>query len=112
ALGKTEVPPFVPKTFGVAYVGHTRFLAGRVDEALPLLDKGASSCQELELPWAHARAQLWAGQAREAKGDLDGACRAYAGVLERWGNAKPRSITADEARARISALHCKPGASR
>ena len=47
----------------------------------------------------HTQSNLWLGEAREAKRDTAGACQAYAVVLSRWGNAIPRSISADEARA-------------
>jgi serine/threonine-protein kinase len=46
------------------------------------------------------------GQALEATGDATGACGAYRKVLARWGNAKPKSVTADKARARSKALRC------
>jgi serine/threonine-protein kinase len=59
-------------------------------------------------PMAHTRALAHLGMAREATGDKDGACRAYASVLARWGSAKPRSVTADEVRAKARALDCPP----
>ena len=46
------------------------------------------------------------GEALESKGDTQGACAAYAEVLEHWGNAKPRSKTADAARAHMKKLGC------
>ena len=33
---------------------------------------------------------------------------AYRAVLDRWGGAKPRSTTAEAARARARTLRCKP----
>jgi serine/threonine-protein kinase len=42
----------------------------------------------------------------EQKSDRDGACAQYAAILSRWGNAKPKSVTADKARARSTALAC------
>ena len=42
----------------------------------------------------------------EQKSDRGGACEQYAAILRRWGGAKPRSITADKARARSKALAC------
>jgi eukaryotic-like serine/threonine-protein kinase len=106
ALSSMALPAFAPKTMGPSFLGHAYLLAGRNAEALPLLERGAASCQALELPYPHARTLLWVGQAREANGDTAGACRAYSSVLDRWGKAKPKSITADEARARMNALHC------
>jgi serine/threonine-protein kinase len=52
----------------------------------------------------HTRALAWLGHARAAKHDTAGACAAYRVVLERWGNAKPRSVTADDVRKRARAL--------
>jgi serine/threonine-protein kinase len=46
------------------------------------------------------------GQALEQQGDTSGACAEYQYVLDRWGNAKPRSWVAEEARARSKALGC------
>jgi serine/threonine-protein kinase len=46
------------------------------------------------------------GQMLEQTSDRDGACAQYASILARWGNAKPRSVTADRARARSKALAC------
>ena len=37
------------------------------------------------------------GMAFEAKGNHDGACAAYGTVLQRWGHAKPRPVSADKA---------------
>jgi hypothetical protein len=45
-------------------------------------------------------------QALETKKDTEGACAAYKVVLDRWGHAKPRSVTADQARERAKALGC------
>jgi serine/threonine-protein kinase len=88
-------------------IGVVAFLAGRLDEALPALDAAARTCTSFREPFTSVWAHDWLAQAREAKGDQPGACRAYADVLSRWGNAKPRSITAEHARARIRALGCK-----
>jgi serine/threonine-protein kinase len=44
-------------------------------------------------------AHLYLGMALDATGDRAGAARAYDEVLSRWGRAKPRSITAEKARA-------------
>jgi serine/threonine-protein kinase len=99
--------PFRPMTLVEATTGRTFLLADRVDEALPWLEAATKTCRALELPVLHTRAHLWLGQAREKKGDRAGACAAYGVVLDRWGKAKPRSVTADEARARAKALGCK-----
>jgi hypothetical protein len=51
--------------------------------------------------------RLWLGEAREQQGNQAAACDAYAHVLQRWGHASPRSVTADEARRRSDALGCR-----
>ena len=66
----------------------------------------AKSCHALVIPFEHTRASDALGQALEATGDKPGACAAYKVVLDRWGKAKPRSVTADHARARSTALGC------
>ncbi|MFI5301048.1 MAG: tol-pal system YbgF family protein, partial [Polyangiales bacterium] len=65
------------------------------------------SCMMLEEPWLLTRAQIWLGETLEKLGDTSGACTAYAKVVARWGEAKPRSTTADEARAHGKAIACK-----
>ncbi|APR80648.1 Serine/threonine protein kinase PrkC, regulator of stationary phase [Minicystis rosea] len=100
------LPSFFPKTLVEASVGLTFLLGGRADEALPWLTRAAKSCRVLEFPVEHTRAQLWLGQAHEAKGDKASACAAYRVVRDRWGKAKPRSITAEKAAERMRAAGC------
>jgi eukaryotic-like serine/threonine-protein kinase len=100
------LPPFAPKTIAEASIGNVYFLAGRMDEAAPLVERGAATCLAFERPVDHVHAQLLLGTVREARGDRQGACAAYAAVLARWGDARPRSVTADRARARQKALGC------
>jgi serine/threonine-protein kinase len=101
--------PMVMQLHG-AVVGKVYLLAGRVDEALPLLRLENQRCA------GPGRGYLWRfdlGQALEQTGDSSGACAAYQVVLDHWGKARPRSITAAKARARVKALGCgvrKPGA--
>jgi eukaryotic-like serine/threonine-protein kinase len=89
-----------------AHVGKVYLLAGRQDEAVRWLQRSAASCWVLRDVLAHTRGLLFLGQALEAKGDTAGACAAYGRVVDRWGNAKPRSITAEKAKARTAALRC------
>ena len=103
------LPDYYPKALAEAHVGHALLLGGRTDEALPWLERAVRTCRVLELPVLHTRAQLWLGMAREAKGDKDAACAAYRVVRERWGKAKPPSMTAQKAAERLRALSC-PGA--
>jgi len=43
-----------------------------------------------------------------AGGEREAACAAYGRVLDRWGEASPGSVTADDARARRAALGFTP----
>jgi tetratricopeptide (TPR) repeat protein/predicted Ser/Thr protein kinase len=87
-------------------IGRAYLLGGRVDDAIPYLTRAASSCLALREPIAHTQAHYWLGQAHEKKNDAAGACAAYRVVLDRWGHAKPRSVTADQARERARVLGC------
>ena len=79
--------------------GHLLFLSGRLDEALPPLERGARTCEILPTDtgagWQGMQAfsfmhsRLWLGAALEAKGDSAGACAKYAVIEDRWKNAKP-----------------------
>ncbi|MDC3956058.1 protein kinase [Polyangium jinanense] len=100
------LPPYVPGTLVGASAGVTFMLGGRLDEAKRWLTQAAGSCSALSFPIAHTRAHLWLGQALEASGDTRGACASYRTVLDRWGRARPRSVTADEARERSTRLGC------
>jgi serine/threonine-protein kinase len=93
-------------------VGRVLALAGRPADAAPNLEAVARSCvpftgyrSSTRAPFI-LRASYDLGEAREAMGDRVGACESYRRVLERWGHAKPRSVTADEARAHAKALGC------
>lgn len=89
-----------------ALAGHVFLLAGRFEEAIAHLKAATRRCMVLEYPFEHTQAHLWLGQALEQTKDRDGACAAYGVVLSRWGSAKPRSISAEQARARARALGC------
>jgi serine/threonine-protein kinase len=104
--GDAPIPPFSPLTFLVGDIGRTMFLGGRNEEAVRWLRNAAESCYGLEFPIEHTRASYWYGQALERAGDRDGACKAYRRVLDRWGAAKPRSITAAGAAVRARAMGC------
>jgi serine/threonine-protein kinase len=108
-----------PHSDAEAFRGRVLLMAGQVDQALPLLQRAAARCAILPIdgggwswwrgyqPFAYVKSHLWLGRALEAKGDAAGACRAYGEVLARWKDAKPRSITADEARERARVLGCR-----
>jgi serine/threonine-protein kinase len=93
-------------------LGRLLLLAGRAADAAPRFERAAQSCAPFRgyetvsyVPFM-VRASLDLGRAREALGDKGGACASYRRVLARWGDAKPRSVTADEARARAEKLSC------
>jgi serine/threonine-protein kinase len=90
-----------------AAVGRTYLLAGRAAEALPALRRAAASCYGLRFPVEQVRAVRDLGAALAATGDRDGACAAYGRVVAQWGRATPRSVTAEDARARMTALGCR-----
>jgi len=98
--------PLVVAGAEIAPVGHVYLLAGRVDEAIAWLAPAAAACNVLTEAFDAVHAHLWLGEAREQKGDTAGACIEYAVVLARWGTAKPRSVSADEARAHQKSLGC------
>jgi serine/threonine-protein kinase len=89
-----------------AAAGLTFLLGGRVDEAAALLSRPTKSCRALAFPLEHTRAHEWLGRALEAKGDKKGACSAYKVVLDRWGNADLRSVTAEKAKIHATELGC------
>jgi serine/threonine-protein kinase len=91
---------------GLEAKGRVLFLAGRIAEAVPFLRLATATCSALEVPVEHTHASLHLAQALEKSGDVAGACSGYATVVERWGSAKPRSVSADVARTRRRALGC------
>jgi serine/threonine-protein kinase len=87
-------------------IGRTHLLAGRVDEAIGWLRRAAGKCRALREPFEDTRAHFDLGRALEAKGDRAGACAEYGVVVDRWGKARPKSVTADVARARMKTIKC------
>jgi eukaryotic-like serine/threonine-protein kinase len=100
------IPPYSPETATNFDIGRTLFLAGQVDRAIPYLRKAARSCLPLDFPFPFVRAQLRLGEALARAGDTAGACEAFRSVTTRWGNARPRSLTAIAARAHARDLSC------
>jgi hypothetical protein len=72
--------------------------------SLETIGKGCSYVLLATRNWIHAH--LYLGELDEQAGDEASACGHYAKVLDRWGHAKPRSVTADKARERVKALGC------
>jgi eukaryotic-like serine/threonine-protein kinase len=92
---------------GEVQIGRVLLLAGRTDDAVTFLRRATESCTALTSPLWHTRGFDLLGHALEARGDRAGACAAYSVVLDRWGGARPRSITAERARGRVKILGCK-----
>ncbi len=89
-------------------VAHLSFLAERYEEAETLLEAHARDCRVFDDPFGAVQSHLELGVAREHLGKHDAACEAFREVLTRWGHAKPRSVTADAARAGMKRLACAP----
>ncbi len=99
------LPPDSRRTMSFAAdYGKAAALAGRFDEAIPLLELVTRACIALDSPGLQTRSFFFLGQAREGKGDLEGARKAYQIVVDRWGTAKPKSVTAEKAKARLHQL--------
>jgi serine/threonine-protein kinase len=101
------LPPFLPQTLSLAHVAKASFLAGKTDDALPYLRRATRVCVGLEQPYLHAEAEIQLGSALDQKGDKAGACAAYRAVTDPWGNAKPRSVRAEQARALAAKAGCR-----
>ena len=95
--------------------GRIYALVGDAGRAIPLLRGEEAWCGEvpdtmapvsIDTQVVRMRCHLLLGQMLEQNSDRVGACAEYAAVLSRWGNAKPRSVTAEKARARSKALAC------
>ncbi len=90
-------------------------LVGDAEHAIPLLRTGTALCGDimngLEPPEIHTlmhqmRQRLLLGNMLEQQHDTTGACEQYGAILARWGQAKPKSVTADAARAHSKGLGC------
>jgi tetratricopeptide (TPR) repeat protein len=94
----TQVDPY-GRQLGVAYA-----YGGRGADAVPLLERMQRICAQNSQVLGFTRGWYALGLAKEQTGDLVGARAAYQKVLDRWGSAKPRSVTADKAGASLAAL--------
>ncbi len=93
--------------------GRVLLRAGRVDEAIVALRRAVATCFMItsfdgvrSTMIALMRAHRLLGQALETKQDAAGACEQYSVVMQRWKDARPRSVTLDAVRARARALQC------
>jgi serine/threonine-protein kinase len=103
------LPPPRDLTMVDGAAGRVLSLAGHVDDALPYLERAVATCLVFDDPVGHTRAWAALARVREAKGDTAGACDAWRVVAARWATARPRSVSANAARARLRALGCAEG---
>jgi serine/threonine-protein kinase len=94
-----ETAPRDQLAFGLAFAR-----AGSYATALPLLRDATRACRSVGDRLAQTQALFYLGQALEQAGDLAEARRAYEAVVTAWGKARPASVTAGKARARLSSL--------
>jgi hypothetical protein len=83
-----------------------RALAGDWQGARADLERAAHAAAFFENPFGPCHAMLELGRVLEHAGDTPGACAQYRKVIAAWGSAKPRSLTAAQARERSRALSC------
>ena len=89
-----------------AALGRALWLGGKRDEAMPHLARTFTRCDRFPTIFLMTRTSLLYGRALEERGNRGGACEVYRTLLARWGEARPRSLTAEEARRRAAALQC------
>jgi serine/threonine-protein kinase len=101
-------PPFASEPGQTPEIGVVYELAGQHARALPFLERGARHCWFMPEYFGgfEPRFDLFAARAHEALGHAAEACAFYQRVLDRWGKALPRSVTAEAARAGASHLRC------
>ncbi len=85
-------------------IGVVYALGGQPDAARTYLESVARSCYRLDNPFAYVLALEQLGALREASGDVAGARQAYQEIVDLWGEARPRSVRAERAKARLVAL--------
>jgi hypothetical protein len=79
------------------------------DAALPLLERGARSCNTLDAPFETTWALSELARLYQDVGRRDEACRSYSAVERRWGD-EPRSISGAVAKSALASLKCSPSA--
>jgi eukaryotic-like serine/threonine-protein kinase len=93
--------------------GKAELLGGRRREGIATLRAALESCTMMTMtdsafarvPFTWMEAQLLLAGALEDE-DRGAACDAYARVLDRWKDPKPRSVSVDRARSRAKARRC------
>jgi len=105
AIPHDKEPPVTQRTLRFDFAaGKVLALAGENVHAVEHLTRVVGACAGLAEPQLQIRAHHYLGLALEARGDREGARAAYRFVVERWGAAKPRSVTAEQSRKRLDAL--------
>lgn len=74
---------------------------------MPYLERAFARCDRFAAIVLLTRTSLLYGRALEERGEKGRACEAYGAVVGRWGEARPRSVTAEEALRRARALGCE-----
>ena len=103
AVAPARQAPFYWFTRTYGGIGRTFVLANRPADALPYLTRATERCFDRD-----PRDSYYLGLAQEATGDTKAACASYAQLITRWRDARPRSLTLEQARAHSDALHCAP----
>jgi serine/threonine-protein kinase len=86
--------------------GHMYVLLERWDDAIANLASAVETCDVLVETPLLVRAHAELAQAYTAKGDKAHACEQLRWVIGTWGDAKPRSVTAEAARKSAGGLGC------
>ncbi len=107
ALEERPPGPMLHDHVHEAVLGELARLLGRYDEAVPRLRRASRACLWSRDAETIVTATMQLGAACASAGDAACACDAYARVTARWGAARPRSKSAEIARARALALGCK-----
>jgi hypothetical protein len=77
---------------------------GLLDEAIVMLRRAAGTCLATSEPLRSTHAYHALGVALALRGDVAAARNALGVVVARWGGAKPRSTTAQDAARRLAAI--------
>jgi serine/threonine-protein kinase len=96
------LPAEAMKGFSAGLVGRVYALAGDRPRAIAYLRRAATTCFMMNSIEGAMRARLELANALLEQGQRAEARALYADVVDRWGRATPRSVSADEARARLA----------
>jgi hypothetical protein len=87
-----------------ALIGGVYAHAGEPARAVPYLRRAAGTCYPLNGVAVVMQAKLLLADTLAATGGLDEARLLYTSIVDRWGTATPRSVTAEKARAALRSL--------